>query len=148
MNRESSRELVTREISVNDIAGVMERCPTLGTFGFGTYGQYHPDFPRENAEELIRDREALLGSLNQFRIACKWLSKVEKSSSINHSRSSYGLKHEVERCYGAFYCSNGTFIAAAIFMGFDWVQEGPYACFNFEQTSLDRMTASANATVA
>lgn len=144
MNQLRSRGCATNEISEKDIATVMERCPNLGAFGFGTFGQYHPEFPSDNAEELKRDREELLRSVRQFQIACEWLGKIEKSGSINYSRSSYGLKHWVEKFYDPFYCSNGAFIAAAIHMGFEWVEDGPNASFNFEQKSLDRLLQTHN----
>ncbi len=57
---------------------------------------------------------------------CEWLAPIEKTKTLNQKRSSYGLKHLVERHYGR-YCSNGSFIAAAIFMGFRFVADGPNA---------------------
>lgn len=134
----------TKEISEAELVAIMDRYPTLGSFGFGTFGQYHPEFPSNNPEELKRDRDQLRSSVNQFQKACEWLSEVEKSKSINRRHSSYGLKHQLERCYNPFYCFNGALIAAAIFLGFEWNAVKSDAYFNLEQKSLDRLLNANN----
>ena len=84
----------SKEIREQDIVEIMERCPTLGAFGFGCFGQYHPEYPSNNAEELKRDRQQLRNSVDQCRRACEWLAEVEKARSINRRHSSYGIKHQ------------------------------------------------------
>ncbi len=49
------------------------------------------------------------------------------SRGVGHAsgeRCSYGLKHEVENHYGV-YITNGSLIAAALGMGFDYRVDGP-----------------------
>ena len=71
-------------------------------------------------------------------IAFHWLAQVEKSEAINFRQSSYGLKHWVEQ-HSGLYCCNGAFIAAAIHHGFEFVQDGPNANFNFDEQSLNEL---------
>ncbi|WP_428304411.1 hypothetical protein [Lacipirellula sp.] len=139
MKQAKNCEFFVNEISEENLGAVMERCPNLGAFGFGSFGQYHPEFPGNATKELKQDRGELLRGFAQFQTACEWLAKIEKSRSTNQTCSSYALKHRVERFYAPFYCCNGAFIAAAIHMGFKWVEDGPNACFNMKQASLDRL---------
>lgn len=65
----------------------------------------------------------MLKDVTGFEAACDWLSTQSKIKTMNPNHSSYGLKHIVERASKAkgaskTYVSNGTFIAAAIHMGF------------------------------
>lgn len=53
--------------------------------------------------------------LEEFKISCKWLSKVEKRKTVNPKRSSYGWKHIVENDMN-HYISNGAFIVAVLYM--------------------------------
>ena len=58
---------------------------------------------------------------------------------MNFRRSSYVLKHNVERWCETFgphkYVSNGAFIQAAIDLGYRYVQRGQVASFNIEPKS-------------
>jgi len=69
---------------------------------------------------------------------CKqWLEQhVKPRKSINlRGNSSYGWKHRVEHWSETFgphrYVANGSFIQAAIDLGYKYVQDGPNARFNF-----------------
>ena len=139
MRHSLERTYVTREITYEDIAAIMQDQPTLGAYGFGTFGQYHPEFRVDLVAELQESRDQLLSSVDQCSHICKWLSTVAKSKTINKLHTSYGLKHYVERFYEPFYCYEGSFIVAAIHSGFDWVRYGSAAYFNFDQASLSRL---------
>jgi len=82
-------------------------------------------------EKNRQDREELRNDLAGFQAACVYLSRVNKTKSINKAVSSYGYKHRVEEM-GYPYLLNGTFIAAAIHMGFkiDTRMDTPNAAFN------------------
>ncbi|WP_304138753.1 hypothetical protein [Mesonia mobilis] len=54
-----------------------------------------------------------------------------KSKKINMSKSSYGLKHVVEKKLGR-YVSNGDLIASMIICEYDYIVDGPNAYFNIE----------------
>lgn len=55
-------------------------------------------------------------NLLQVTVCLLWLRKQEYRQTISRLRTSYGLKHDVERDMGQ-YVSNGAFIAAAILRG-------------------------------
>jgi len=88
-------------------------------------------FESSMLKDFERDREELRNDLAGFQAACVYLSRVNKTKSINKAVSSYGYKHRVEEM-GYPYLLNGTFIAAAIHMGFkiDTRMDTPNAAFN------------------
>ena len=100
---------------------VMQEYPRLTSNGFES----------SKSKDFERDREELNKDLAGFQAACVYLSRVNKTKSINMAVSSYGYKHRVENM-GYPYLFNGTFIAAAIHMGFkiDTSMDTPNAAFN------------------
>lgn len=56
---------------------------------------------------------------------------------INYNRSSYGLKHIVERELGE-YVANGELIAGFILAGFEYVRDGINAHFNVHEDSVKK----------
>ena len=93
--------------------------------------QDYPDLTSNGFESSDKNREELRNDLAGFQAACVYLSRVNKTKSINKAVSSYGYKHRVEEM-GYPYLLNGTFIAAAIHMGFkiDTRMDTPNAAFN------------------
>ena len=93
--------------------------------------QDYPDLTSNGFESSDKNREELRNDLAGFQAACVYLSRVNKTKSINMAVSSYGYKHRVEDM-GYPYLYNGTFIAAAIHMGFkiDTRTDTPNAAFN------------------
>jgi len=114
-----------------DMAGILEREPQLGDFGFGVF-EPRSKTPDERAADLLRNREQIREprSLAQFMAARQWLSRFAKIKAVNKCGSSYGLKHIAERKIG--YVTNGVFIAAAIAEGFatQRANYGPNAWLN------------------
>jgi hypothetical protein len=111
-------------ITVDDIRAVMEKWPYLNHFGFYVSGYSKEPF----RVKLKKDRESLLMAVDECNRAAHFLKHVEKRKTINpRAGSSYGLKHEVEFFCRSFqktkesdsYVSNGSFICAALFLGFD-----------------------------
>lgn len=100
---------------------VMQEYPRLTSNGFES----------SKSKDFEREREELRNDLAGFQAACVYLSRVNKTKSINTTVSSYGYKHRVEEM-GYPYLFNGTFIAAAIHMGFkiDTSMDTPNAAFN------------------
>jgi len=94
---------------------VMQEYPRLTSNGFES----------SKSKDFERDREELRNDA-----ACVYLSRVNKTKSINMAVSSYGYKHRLENM-GYPYLFNGTFIAA-IHMGFkiDTRSDTPNAAFN------------------
>ena len=109
---------------------VMEKYPTLGSFGFGIFS-YRNKSNEEIAEELRQKRLNLMQSADRVEAARLWISRFSKLKNINKNGSSYGLKHIAEREIG--YITNGELIAAALMEGFDVMIEGPNGYFNISQ---------------
>src|SRR5687767_4703646 len=73
----------------------------------------------QTPEQRISDRADLFYELWMIGRCADWIrANVTPRKTINRSRSSYGLKHDVERASGRAYVTNGAFIAAAIGLGF------------------------------
>jgi hypothetical protein len=91
----------------------------------------YPGLTSNGLESSDKYREELRNDLAGFQAACVYLSRVNKTTSIDMAVSSYGYKHRVEEM-GYPYLFNGTFIAAAIHMGFkiDTRADTPNAAFN------------------
>ena len=100
---------------------VMQEYPRLTAYGFGS-------FDPSGFDAL---RESLKADLGGFQAACVYLTYMKKTPEINMDISSYGYKHRVEEM-GYHYVYNGSFIAAAIHMGFklDTHPDTPNAAFN------------------
>jgi hypothetical protein len=128
-------------VTTADIARIMDAHPTLTSFGFGIFRDRREGTKEECDQRFQAGRLKLLESVEQCSRAYEWLAPVDKIKTINQRHSSYGLKHWVERCYAPYYCSNGAFIAAALLAGFRVERDGPNACFNMAQKSLDERHA-------
>jgi len=97
-----------------DLKKVIRNEPDLSTFGLVWLWQRKKPADRKR---FLRDRRALSGELQMFRLCCKWLSLCGSRKTINMNiGSSYALKHEVERWSGE-YITNGAFVAAVIHLG-------------------------------
>lgn len=62
-----------------------------------------------------RSRKDLATFKEAFETSLKWL---DRNPDFARNRTSYGLKHEVERTYKGVYVPNGAFILAALHKGF------------------------------
>jgi hypothetical protein len=93
--------------------------------------QDYPDLTSNGFESSDKNREELKNDLAGFQAACVYLTYMKKTPEINMDISSYGYKHRVEDM-GYHYVYNGSFIAAAIHMGFkiDTRTDTPNAAFN------------------
>lgn len=135
----------------DDLEQILADHPTLCDFGFGTY---HPRSLRQSkaafAEQLEGARAALRSHLDQVNVCLRWLKDVERLKLVNEKRTSYGLKHCVERNAGV-YVTNGAFIVAAIFAGFKMKKCEPNAFFNVaektirERRHIDQRTVATDA---
>ncbi len=111
---------------------VMQDYPRLTSNGFES--SKSKDF-----DKYRQDREELRNDLAGFQAACVYLSFMKKTKSINTAISSYGYKHRVEDM-GYPYLFNGTFIAAAIHMGYkiDTRTDTPNAAFNISDPLYEK----------
>lgn len=114
-------------MSQADIRAVMDRCPELTRNGWGIAAQEVEKAGSYDAA-LRNGQTSLLRSVDECNRCLRFLQHVEKRKSINPKvGSSYGLKHEVERFLDLLkadapancYVANGSFICAALHLGFE-----------------------------
>lgn len=119
---------------MNPIQAILEQHPTLNDYGFGEYGIKNT---AETEASLQRDRTSLLNSTERFEATCTWiLNNLQMQKTLNHKRTSYGLKHVAEHDIG--YITNGLFITAMLHLHYSWEQAslGTNAVFNVSEKSL------------
>jgi len=114
----------------------MKKVPNLTDFGIGLFEQDRELPHNEQKKKFKEEQKALLENTEEFERVCEWLYTVNKIKSINKNHTSYGLKHLAEKTIG--YSTNGTFIAAAIYSGFDIKieKDSPNPMFNMSEKSL------------
>ncbi len=121
----------------SDLLRILDRYPTLSSYGLGK-GDL-------SVEELRMRRRDLLGNEGSFRAVCMWLRRLPAAEDIERSRTSYALKHIVEREIG--YISNGVFIAAVLHADFRIlkVDDSPNVYLNIDKQVWDRETQRIDA---
>lgn len=104
--------------------------PRLTHFGIGVYDELRRrrDARRnvgddvEIDRELERGRAALWSHLDEIAASADWIRLQRRIATHNNRQTSYGYKHAVERWFRARdsyqYVANGSFIAAALGLGF------------------------------
>ena len=80
-------------------------------------------------------------SVKEMQGAVDWLGKADRRESLNTAFSSYYLKHMAEKSAKGKYVSNGAFIAAAYFLGFEVrrIGDGPNAHINISGKFLNKV---------
>ena len=102
-------------------------------------------------------------NIREMQGAVDWLEKADRRVSVNTTCSSYGLKHIAEKTVDPIlkhlverwaweskrddvtrYISNGAFIAAAYYLGFDVrrINGGPNAHINISNKSVRKLRAA------
>ena len=84
-------------------------------------------------------------NIREMQGAVDWLEKADRRVSVNTTCSSYGLKHIAEKTVAPIpYISNGAFIAAAYYLGFDVrrINGGPNAHINISNKSVRKLRAA------
>jgi len=124
--------MTTRE----KIQFAIDKVPTLTDFGIGLFERDKKLPVIEQKKKFKEEQSSLLDNTEEFERLCEWLKPIDKIKSINKNHTSYGLKHLAEKTIG--YSTNGTFIAAAIYSGFDirTDKDSPNSQFNMSEKSL------------
>lgn len=134
----------------NLLAIALEQEPRLTHFGMGIGGEMRRRSKGESLEaELFRQRQALFDHLDEIAACADWIKRQKKIKTFNTSRTSYGYKHAVERWFRLrggphLYASNGSFIAAAIGLGFAARLADPFSPnvhFQFSKRALKAIEA-------
>ncbi len=117
-----------RTLARHMIRRIMEVETHVTTAGYGIAWSHYPT-GAEQRKAFDQQRAELLGdsAADQFELALKYLSRMERRQSINRDYTTYNLKHQAERLSrdrGLFvhlgnYVSNGVFIVAALAAGFE-----------------------------
>jgi hypothetical protein len=135
--------------------------PRLTHFGLGVGGEArrrreaHQD-PKAHAaleEEFRTKRAALKEHLEAIAACADWIKCQRRTVAFNRTSTSYGYKHQVEHWIDArggphLYIGNGSFIAAAVGLGFEYraaAPTSPNAFFQFSRRTLRAMSANLRA---
>jgi len=133
------------------LAQALKKEPRLTYFGVGIFGEGRRR--REAARsgngteaidrEFQEERLALAKHLDEIAACADWVKRQRRIASFNLKHTSYGYKHLVERWFqggGPYqYVSNGSFIAAALGLGFDGKPDSPVSPnlhFQFSQRTV------------
>ncbi|UYZ83043.1 hypothetical protein MTZ49_10560 [Entomomonas sp. E2T0] len=125
-------------ITTTDIERIMEQEPLLTHHGFeyedffsDSFYQRYEYSSRENYRQRFKEkRENLKNALEECQKCCLYLQHLNKLKTIRYRLGSYGLKWSVEQyhyqrglSHDDAYVSNGSFICAAIHMGFKVIRK-------------------------
>ncbi len=122
-------------ISITDFERLLTEHPELTATGFIV--------DSDDTQFTMKEREALFTFYSEFLVCCEFASHLRKQQCVSRQMSSYGLKHVVERWAtkrGILpnYIPKGVFIAAMIYMGFNYkrIKNSRNAYFNVSMKSL------------
>lgn len=114
----------------------------LTTFGLGVGRQHNKNLATFEAE-FARARAELSTPevLDQVQTCADWLALQRPTKTLNRERTSYQLKHDVERWVSRTrkkhqYISNGGFVAAALGLGFSFKPAGWSVYLNLSKRQL------------
>jgi len=123
----TSPRVLQRTVIRTVLEPIVEANGKLTTHGYGLPNRYPPG--EQYRGELERSRAEFFDDdyCDQFELALVMLQAAEKRKSLNRDYTSYGMKHtaeQISRKHGirtdlGDYVSNGVFIAAALYEGFD-----------------------------
>ncbi len=122
----------------------IKREPRLTHFGLGVYDERRKP-EHVVAREFNEDRERLLSDdgLAEVATCAAWLQLQQPIKSMNRRHTSLGYKHMVESWVAAKrgdqYIANGSLIAAALGLGFEWASVGPNVYFNLSERRLKKI---------
>lgn len=116
---------------------VLEQHPLLTDYGYGGRS-------RRGDNALYRaNRQKLQESFDRFVVTYEWIEKnFRPIKSINRARSSYALKHIVEKETG--YITNGVFIAAMLAHGYQIDAWEPNPQFNVSERAVNEVQKRLN----
>jgi len=129
-----------------DVRSVLEKHWELTHFGMGP-NKSNSEGASSYREAIERGQAELLRALGECNLACAFLRHVDKRKTINpKAGSSYGLKHAAQGFVRRLktggpdngYVANGSFICAAIHMGFEYRRtdlNSPNVFFNMSSKS-------------
>jgi hypothetical protein len=100
----------------------------------------HPDltahgYDRDKQHNFKNEREELYKLGNEIEYCIEYLQFANRIKSINYKKNSYGYKHRVEKWIKEkydkhVYISNGSFIIAALILGFKMTKNKLNPSFN------------------
>lgn len=129
----------------------LKKEPRLTHFGIGVY-QHTPDGRMAlvcRGTEFDKQRNDLNDHLDEIAASADWIKRQHRTKAFNPA-TSYGYKHEVEDWFSKRghhqYVANGSFIAAALGLGFDGRDAGwssPNLCFQFSKKTVRALRSSS-----
>lgn len=139
------------------LARALKKEPRLTYFGIGGHAEFRRRLEAArssgNAEAIDRklhEQQVALGErLDEIAACADWIKQQRRIVALNLNHTSYGYKHFVERWFehrGNYqYVSNGSFIAAALGLGFDGKpdqMDSPNLRFPFSQRTVKALLSS------
>jgi len=134
----------------------LELEPLLTHFGLGIFDEgkrrreavKSGKSTRELDVEFERDRLGLHEHLDEIAASADWIKRQVRIKTFNTHSTSYGYKHMVERWFRDkggphVYVANGSFIAAALGLGYSIKRSGPSspnAFFQFSRRGIKLFT--------
>ena len=116
--------------------------PSLTHFGVGLYRPDTFDAAATTAG-IVAGQAQLRAAVHEVALCVEWLDGIGATKSARRGIGSYGAKHGVIvwlRQQGRpSYVSNGSFISAAVGLGYPFVIEGPNAHFGLSLKDLKRV---------
>jgi hypothetical protein len=108
------------EITQKTFEIIIKNHPEITADGYGNGSQPLTESARK--AQYDTSRKDLATYKEAFETSLKWL---DRNPDFARNRTSYGLKHEVERTYKGVYVPNGAFILAALHKGFKIAEHVP-----------------------
>lgn len=136
--------LITTEAEAAELlSAAIAKVPALTRFGVGLFcqGSVRAEHGAEHVRQQITVGQVELSRrLGEIAIAADWCKMQVPIAHVNLKCSSYTYKHDVEawteRMGERQYVSNGSFIAAAVGLGFAFAVDPPNVHFAFSAKSL------------
>jgi hypothetical protein len=136
----------------------LELEPRLTHFGLGIFDESKKRLEaarrgkstQDLDDEFVRERQGLHEHLDEIAACADWIKRQIRIKTFNTHSTSYGYKHMVERWFrgkvGPYvYVANGSFIAAALGLGYPLKpsdSNSPNAYFQFSRRGIRNIQGS------
>ncbi|WP_423824113.1 hypothetical protein V5738_09105 [Salinisphaera sp. SPP-AMP-43] len=110
---------MTDDEAARALRSVVEATPSLTDMGLCVEVHWEPHVSIKHQRQILQaSRSSLLYNVQGFVRSWRWLRSIPAAKDINPRNTSYTLAQLAERSQG--YLTNGAFIAAAMYLGFDY----------------------------
>lgn len=128
---------MTDDDAARALRSVVEATPSLTDMGLCVEVRWEPHVSIKHQRQILQaSRCSLLYNVQGFLRSWRWLKSIPPARDINPRNTSYTLAQLAERSQG--YLTNGAFIAAALYLNFDYemVPNTPDVLFNITDDAI------------